>query len=208
MMIATLALGLAEKLINTAIHTDPLAIKHLQMLSGKTLRIVIDKPELSVDVLFCDDHLRFEPVSQSIFEPQGMIIHPDCTLRVTDVGKLPTLMQNPSGNLPIKGDHQVLLQIKELISSFSPDVLDKLEHLIGKNATSYAHLAIQECSPIVMPILSSIKSLIIDGLTPNKANTDNLDSLIHQKKQELLRLQSDIEREQARLNDLQNQPSN
>lgn len=207
-MIKVLALGLAEKLINTAISTDPITTQHLHTLSGKTLRVIIDAPELSVDVLFCDEHVRFEPATQSIFEPQGDIACPDCTLTVVNVSEIITLMRHPTGNLPITGDHRVLMHIKELASSFSPDILDKLEQLVGKSAASYAHLTAQELSPIISPILLSIKSMISDTLAPTRADTSDIDALIHQKKQELLRLQSDIEREQARLNALQNQPTN
>lgn len=205
-MLTVLTLGLIERIINGVLSTDPIAHTHLQTLSGKTLRVVVNAPSLSVDVLFCDDHIRFEPVSQSIFEPQGgVVVTPDCTLTVDTPAELLALMRHPSGNLPIKGDYKVLMQIKAMSDDFSPDIFDKLENLIGKNASSYAYLALQELSPIVAPVLSSVKSMFYNPAS--HADSDALDALISQKKQELLRLQSDIEREQARLNALQNQPS-
>lgn len=204
-MISMLALGLVERIINGALSTDPIAISHLNGLSGKTFRVIIANPSLSVDVLFCDDHVRFEPVSQSLFEPQGGIsIVPDCTLRAASPRELLTLMQNPSGNLPIKGDHKVLMQIKALSDDFSPDVFAQLENLIGKSGASYAYMLTQEISPIVSPVIDSLKSIITGTIAPAQDST--LDDAISQKKQELLRLQSDIEREQARLTALQNQP--
>lgn len=204
-MISMLALGLVERIINGALSTDPIAISHLNGLSGKTFRVIIANPSLSVDVLFCDDHVRFEPVSQSLFEPQGGIsIVPDCTLRAASPRELLTLMQNPSGNLPIKGDHKVLMQIKALSDDFSPDVFAQLENLIGKSGASYAYMLSQEISPIVSPVIDSLKSIITGTIAPAQDST--LDDAISQKKQELLRLQSDIEREQARLTALQNQP--
>lgn len=204
-MISVLALGIVERIINGALSTDPIAISHLNGLSGKTFRVIIANPSLSVDVLFCDDHVRFEPVSQSLFEPQGGIsITPDCTLHATSPRELLTLMQNPSGNLPIKGDHKVLMQIKSLSDDFSPDAFAQLENLIGKSGASYAYMLTQEISPIVSPVLDSLKSIITGAITP--AQDSALDDAISQKKQELLRLQSDIEREQARLTALQNQP--
>lgn len=204
-MISVLALGLVERIINGALSTDPIAISHLNGLSGKTFRVIIANPSLSVDVLFCDDHVRFEPVSQSLFEPQGGIsIVPDCTLRAASPRELLTLMQNPSGNLPIKGDHKVLMQIKALSDDFSPDVFAQLENLIGKSGASYAYMLSQEISPIVSPVIDSLKSIITGTIAPAQDST--LDDAISQKKQELLRLQSDIEREQARLTALQNQP--
>lgn len=204
-MISVLALGLVERIINGALSTDPIAISHLNGLSGKTFRVIIANPSLSVDVLFCDDHVRFEPVSQSLFEPRGGIsITPDCTLHAASPRELLTLMQNPSGNLPIKGDHKVLMQIKALSDDFSPDAFAQLENLIGKSGASYAYMLTQEISPIVSPVIDSLKSIITGVITPAQDST--LDDAISQKKQELLRLQSDIEREQARLTALQNQP--
>lgn len=203
-MISVLALGLVERVINSTLDCNPINQAQLTVLSGKTLRVIIDEPNLSLDVLFCDDHVRFEPVSQSPFEPQGGIIHePDCTLHVATPQQLLSLMQNPAGNLPIKGDYKVLMQIKTLVQNFHPDLLDHLENIIGKSASSYAYLITQELSPIISPVLSSVKSLLMDALIP--AKSDPLDDAISQKKQELLRLTADIEREKARLTALQNQ---
>lgn len=204
-MIGVLALGLAERVINGTLGCDPMSQTQLAPLSGKSLRVIIDEPSLSLDVLFCDDHLRFEPVSQSLFEPQGGVVcQPDCTLHVATPQQLLALMQDPTGNLPIKGDYKVLMQIKALAENFRPELLN-LETLIGKNAGSYAYLVSQELSPVISPVLSSVKSLFMDALAPPKAHP--LDDAISQKKQELLRLTADIEREKARLAALQNQPT-
>lgn len=207
-MISVLALGLVERIINGALNADPNTTYHLNQLTGKTLRLIIQEPAISLDVLFCDDHLRFEPVSQSIFEPQGDVppATPDCLLTVATPSELLKFMRNRrSGNLPIKGDYKVLASIKALTDDFRPDVFDKLENIIGKNAGSYTYLVAQELSPIITPVLSSIKSLLIDALIPNQPPQGELDATISQKKQELLRLQADIEREQARLTTLKNQ---
>lgn len=203
-MIGVLTLGLIERIVNSALNTDPVTISHLNALSGKTFRVIVANPSISIDVLFCDHHLRFEPVSQSLFEPQGGIsTTPDCTLSVANPRELLTLIQNPSGNLPIQGDHEVLMQIKAISENFSPDVFAQLENLVGKNGVSYAHMLTQEAPPIVSPILNSLKSMLTGMITPSHDST--LDNAISQKKQELLRLQSDIEREQTRLNILKNQ---
>lgn len=203
-MINILALGLVERIINGALSTDPIAINHLQRLSGKVFRVIVTKPSLSIDVLFCDDHLRLEAIGQNFCHLQNTIDTPDCTLSTATISELLMLIkEKPSGNLPIKGDHKVLMQIKALADNFSPDVFAQLQNLIGKSGASYAYLFAQEISPVVSPILHSLKSLII-GKIP--ANNRTLDDDISQKTQALLRLQSDIEREQARLATLQNQP--
>ncbi|MFL1732757.1 SCP2 sterol-binding domain-containing protein [Moraxella oculi] len=201
-MIHVIAFGLAERAINSTLACDPTSRSHLMALSGKVLRLIIDKPAFKVDVLFCEDHLRFEPVSQSMFEPQGGVIQePNCTLQVATPSHLMSLMRQ-SGNLPIKGDHRVPMQLKALMDEFQPDLLDRIEHIIGKSASSYTHLITQELLPVISPVLSSFKSL----MTNTQSTTDTpFDDIISQKKQELLRLQADIDREKARLDTLKNQ---
>lgn len=71
-MLAVLSLVIVEKIINTAIASDPITQLNLQALTGKTLRIVIGEPRLKIDVLFNEKRIRFEPVLQktAIFEPK------------------------------------------------------------------------------------------------------------------------------------------
>ncbi|MDO4894467.1 SCP2 domain-containing protein [Moraxella sp.] len=206
-MILVLALAAAERLINTAIRSDAITADGMGRLTGKTLRVVINSPALSVDVLFCDDGVRFEPVVQSVFEPKnGAITHqPDCTLTVENPVHLLEIIKNPTGNLPIRGDHHLLMQLKTLMENFEPDFWEKIEQLLGRQATSHLYLLGQEFSPIAKPIIDGIKEIGSDFLGLYSKPANQLDAEILAKKQQLLALQSDIEREQARLTALKNQ---
>ncbi len=199
-MIPILALGCAEKLINSAIHADPISQEALGALSGKILRIICIAPDNKVDVLFCDDHIRFEPVTASLFEPKGgAIITPDCTLTVDNPKELLALMTYDGGNLPIAGDHRLLLSIKDIITHFQPSMLDKLEALVGMTTTSYL-AQLGDLLPI--KTLFGVGEQINTCLARPSSQEQALDERLHQKRQELLRLQADIERAQAQLNQL------
>ncbi|UTO05059.1 hypothetical protein NKT77_11345 [Moraxella sp. FZLJ2107] len=211
-MLGVLSLAMAEKVLNTAIATDTFTQDALTELSGKSLRIVIHRPEIALDVLLGDDRVRFEPVMQSIFEPQGgqVITPPDCTVTVDDPSHLLELIQNPVGNLPISGDYQVLMRAKTIFEHFEPDIWYQLEQVIGTDLTSHLYMVGRELSPVFAPIMQTIKQSVTSLVSPIKPATNAfeeelLDQRIFDKKQELLRLQADIERSQAKLAQLQNQ---
>lgn len=211
-MLGVLSLAMAEKVLNTAIATDTFTQDALTELSGKSLRIVIHRPEIALDVLLGDDRVRFEPVMQSIFEPQGgqVITPPDCTVTVNDPSHLLELIQNPVGNLPISGDYQVLMRAKTIFEHFEPDIWYQLEQVIGTDLTSHLYMVGRELSPVLAPIMQTIKQSVTSLVSPIKPATNAfeeelLDQRIFDKKQELLRLQADIERSQAKLAQLQNQ---
>ena len=73
-MWSILALGAVERFIHHVIDLDALTRIQLNALQGKMLRVVIDAPQLSVDVFFDQDKVRLEPTvtgqseKASIFE--------------------------------------------------------------------------------------------------------------------------------------------
>ncbi|OOR91339.1 hypothetical protein B0181_03280 [Moraxella caviae] len=203
-MLTVLALAAAERLINTALRSDPTFYASFAPLSGKTLRVCVAEPELMVDVLFCgaDDeaHLRFEPVARAIFENTA-VSTPDCTLNVADWRALLALTQNPSGNLPISGDYRVLADVETLWRNFSPDVFMQFEALFGKAAGSYAYALHEQAKPVLEPLARGVRSELGAWCrtAADCASEPVSDADITVRKQELLRLQSDIEREEMRL---------
>lgn len=60
-----------EKIVNLALATDPITQAGLQPLSGKVMRLVMREPTIEFDTIFNDDHIRFEPIVKSVFEPKG-----------------------------------------------------------------------------------------------------------------------------------------
>ena len=221
-MITVFLLAGAEKLINIAIASDEITKAGLAPLAGKVLRLDMALPEIHLDILFNHERLRFEPVTTaSVFEPRGgdsssnderarvdaelaRIGHssPDCTITVDNPAQLLNLIRGAEGNLPIAGDYTVLMQLKQLIAGFDPDVAGQLEPIIGKPMASQLQLLIKQ---LKWSLRHTAKRAFNDvSIWANEvAGTNEPDPTdkaeANDLKQQLLKLRADIEREEARL---------
>ena len=227
-MITVLLLAGAEKLINIAIASDEITKAGLAPLAGKVLRLDMALPEIHLDILFNHERLRFEPVTtDSVFEPRGgaasystdkqsideraradadmaRIGHssPDCTITVDNPAQLLNLIRGAEGNLPIAGDYTVLMQLKQLIAGFDPDVAGQLEPIIGKLLASQLQLLI---SQLKFGLRYTAKRAFDDvsDWANEVAGTNEPDPTekaeVNDLKQQLLRLRADVEREEAKL---------
>lgn len=63
-MWSILALGAVERLIHHVIDLDAITRIQLNQLQGKMLRVVLDSPQLSVDVFFDQDKFALNRLSQ------------------------------------------------------------------------------------------------------------------------------------------------
>ena len=222
-MITVLLLTGVEKLINFAILSDKITKSGLAPLSGKVLRLNMAVPEFNIDVLFNDDHIRFEPVKKlnnSVFETPGTadgdiershvqqqyaaIGHsaPDCTIKVENLAELLNLMRDASGNLPIEGDYKILMQVKQLISGFNPDIAAQLEPLIGTPMAIQLGLLIRYLKGNVAHTAKHAFNDVADWANDVAGNAPAdpvVEAEVNDLKQQLLKLRADIEREEARL---------
>lgn len=219
-MLTVLLLAGAEKLINVALMSDEITQAGLEPLAGKVLRLNMAMPELHLDVIFNHKRLRFEPVTTpSVFEPRGgdpldereqadiemaRLGHsqPDCIITVDNPAQLLNLLREPKGNLPIEGDYKVLMQLKQLVAGFDPDIAGQLEPLIGKPMASQLQLLITQ---LKWGLRHSGKR-VFDDVTDwanDIAGTSEPDPIdkaeVNDLKQQLLKLRADVEREQAKL---------
>jgi ubiquinone biosynthesis protein UbiJ len=219
-MLTVLLLAGAEKLINVALMSDEITQAGLEPLVGKVLRLNMVMPELHLDVIFNHKRLRFEPVTTpSVFEPRGgdpldereqadmemaRLGHsqPDCIITVDNPAQLLNLLREPKGNLPIEGDYKVLMQLKQLVAGFDPDIAGQLEPLIGKPMASQLQLLITQ---LKWGLRHSGKR-VFDDVTDwanDIAGTSEPDPIdkaeVNDLKQQLLKLRADVEREQAKL---------
>ena len=219
-MLTVLLLAGAEKLINVALMSDEITQAGLEPLAGKVLRLNMAMPELHLDVIFNHKRLRFEPVTTpSVFEPRGgdpldereqadmemaRLGHsqPDCIITVDNPAQLLNLLREPKGNLPIEGDYKVLMQLKQLVAGFDPDIAGQLEPLIGKSMASQLQLLITQ----LKWGLRHRGKRVFDDVTDwanDIAGTSEPDPIdkaeVNDLKQQLLKLRADVEREQAKL---------
>ena len=217
-MLTVLLLASAEKLINIAIASDEITKVGLAPLAGKVLRLNMGLPDIHLDVLFTHERLRFEPVTtESVFEPSGQMNErqkasmerarlghssPDCTITVDNPAQLLNLMRGAEGNLPIEGDYKVLMQLKQLVAGFDPDVAGQLEPFIGKPMASQLHLLIshlkgswRHSAKRAFDDVSDWANDVAGNSTPDPTEVAEA----HDLKQQLLKLRADVEREEAKL---------
>lgn len=159
-MWSILALGAVEKLIHHVIDLDAITRILLNELKGKMLRVVIDSPQLSVDVFFDDGKVRLEPTptghtesasifEQRPFEQQSSMTEPTATLHVKNVIELiKLLLAEDVGNIPLQGDYHLLQDIQrimqqaelDLAAHLSPWIGPALAHEVGKIQLAPKHL--------------------------------------------------------------------
>ncbi|WP_019672806.1 ubiquinone biosynthesis accessory factor UbiJ [Psychrobacter lutiphocae] len=220
-MITVLLLTAVEKLINVAILSDQTTKAGLTDLTGKVLRLTMMTPKFNVDIHFHDDHIRFEPVKYSAYDlyetPNDAQdersqawqqyaaignIQPDCTIKVDNIAELLNLMRDAGGNLPIEGDYKILMHLKQLIAGFNPDIAGQLEPLIGSSLSMQLDLLIKFLKGNVSHSAKHAFNDVADwanDVAGNAPPDPDEDAEITDLKQQLLKLRSDIEREEARL---------
>lgn len=144
-MWSILALGAVERLIHHVIDLDAITRIQLNELQGKILRVVIDSPQLSVDVFFDDQKVRLEPTptghsetasifEQRPYEQQSSTTEATATLHVkTVVELLKLLLAEDVGNIPLQGDYHLLQDIQRIMQQAEPDLASHLSPWIGPN---------------------------------------------------------------------------
>ena len=142
-MWSILALGAVERLIHHVIDLDAITRIQLNELQGKMLRVVIDSPQLSVDVFFDQNKVRLEPTitgqndTPSIFEQRPFdkneqVSEATATLQVKNVVELlKLLLADDVGNIPLQGDYHLLQDIQRIMQQAEPDLAAHLSPWIG-----------------------------------------------------------------------------
>lgn len=211
-MLTTLLLAGLEKVINLALTRDTITQAHLHALSGKILRVSVQQPLFTVDILFNDDHLRLEPAiaqtTESPFEtnqttnPETTSLNqPDCTLTITTLVDLLALLTQPADNIPLDGDYNILIHCQELLASFEPSFGNKLQPFFGTTIAEQINTLIDYLKNLFSP---AANKTMPDGKAWLYEDNTLLakQQQINQLKQQLHDLKTDVEREQTKLNQL------
>ena len=142
-MWSILALGAVERLINQFINLDAITRIQLNTLQSQMLRVVIDTPQLSVDVYFDENKVRLEPTvtghseatsifEQRPFDQKAAISEATATLHVKNVVELlKLLLSDDIGNIPLQGDYHLLQDVQQIIQQAEPDLASHLSPWIG-----------------------------------------------------------------------------
>ncbi|WP_089605320.1 ubiquinone biosynthesis accessory factor UbiJ [Acinetobacter piscicola] len=212
-MWSILALGAVERLINQFINLDAITRIQLNTLQSQMLRVVIDAPQLSVDVYFDENKVRLETTVTghsevpSIFEQRPFdkniaISEATATLHVKNVVELlKLLLSDDVGNVPLQGDYHLLQDIQQIIQQAEPDLASHLSPWIGP-ALAHEIAKIQLAPKHLKRSLQSHLFFVEDFLKEDSglfAPRWQMDDLQHDTRQ----LNQNIDRLEAKIQQLQ-----
>jgi len=217
MMWSILALGAVERLINQFINLDAITRIQLNRLKGKLLRVVIDTPQLSVDVFFDENKIRLEPTvlekseTPSIFEQRPfdqnvMISEATATLHVKNVIEVAKLfVADDIGNIPLQGDYHLLQDIQRIFQQAEPDLASHLSPWIGPvlaHEIGKIQLAPKHLKHSLQSHLFFVEDFIKEdsGLFAPRWQMDDLQQDTRQLNQNIDRLEAKIQQLQQQLN--------
>ncbi|MEQ1103485.1 ubiquinone biosynthesis accessory factor UbiJ [Acinetobacter ursingii] len=218
-MWSILALGAVERGIHHFINLDAITRIQLNQLQGQLLRVVIDSPQLSVDVFFDDNKVRLEPTvtghssAPSIFETrpfdeQVRISEATATLHVKNVVELLKLLVGDSdqiGNIPLTGDYHLLQDIQRIMQQAEPDLAAHLSPWIGP---TLAH-ELAKISLVPKQMKRSLQSHLFfaedaikedSGLFAPRWQMDDLNQSARQLNQEIDRLEARLQQLNSQFN--------
>ncbi|OEY92676.1 hypothetical protein BJD20_07465 [Acinetobacter proteolyticus] len=217
-MWSILALGAVERIIHHVIDLDAITRIQLNQLQGQLLRVVIDSPQLSVDVFFDENRVRLEPTvtgqsqTSSIFEqrpfdPQDKITDATATLHVENGVELIKLLlsdMDQIGNIPLQGDYHLLQDIQRIMQQAEPDLAahlspwigPQLAHELGKIQLAPKHLKRSLQSHLFF-VEDALKE--DSGLFAPRWQMDDLNRETRQLNQEIDRLEAKLQQLQTQL---------
>ena len=220
-MWSILALGAVERIIHHVIDLDAITRIQLNQLQGQLLRVVINSPQLSVDVFFDENKVRLEPTvtgqsqtpsifEQRPFDSQSKLTDATATLQVENVVELVKLLLSDLdqiGNIPLQGDYHLLQDIQRIMQQAEPDLSPwigpQLAHELGK-----IQLAPTQLKRSLQSHLFFVEDTLKEdsGLFAPRWQMDDLNRETRQLNQELDRLEAKFQQLHASLNP-QKQPS-
>lgn len=220
-MWSILALGAVERLIHQYINLDAITRIQFNALQGKMLRVVIDTPQLSVDVFFDHEKVRLEPTvtgqstQPSIFEQRPFdqiqtISDADATLHVAHVVELVKLLiAEDIGNIPLQGDYRLLQNIQQIIQHAEPDLAAQLSPWIGPNLASQIaklQLAPKQLFKNIDSHLFFVEDFLKEdsGVFAPRWQMDDLNHATRQLNQNIDRLEAKIAQLQVQIQTQQN----
>lgn len=218
-MWSILALGAVERIIHHVIDLDAITRMQLNQLQGQLLRVVIDSPQLSVDVFFDENRVRLEPTvtgqsqSPSIFEqrpfdPQQTLKDATATLHVENTVELLKLLlsdMDQIGNIPLQGDYHLLQDIQKIMQQAEPDLAAHLSPWIGPQLAhelGKIQLAPKQLKRSLQSHLFFVEDALKEdsGLFAPRWQMDDLNRETRQLNQEIDRLEAKLQQLNTQVN--------
>lgn len=218
-MWSILALGAVERIIHHVIDLDAITRIQLNQLQGQLLRVVIDSPQLSVDVFFDENRVRLEPTvmgqsqtpsifEQRPFDPQHKLTDATATLHVENTVELIKLLlsdMDQIGNIPLQGDYHLLQDIQRIMQQAEPDLAAHLSPWIGPQLAhelGKIQLAPKQLKHSLQSHLFFVEDALKEdsGLFAPRWQMDDLNRETRQLNQEIDRLEAKLQQLNAQFN--------
>ncbi|MGN5763397.1 ubiquinone biosynthesis accessory factor UbiJ [Acinetobacter calcoaceticus] len=218
-MWSILALGAVERIIHHVIDLDAITRMQLNQLQGQLLRVVIDSPQLSVDVFFDENRVRLEPTvtgqsqtpsifEQRPFDPQQTLKDATATLHVENTVELLKLLlsdMDQIGNIPLQGDYHLLQDIQRIMQQAEPDLAAHLSPWIGPQLAhelGKVQLAPKQLKRSLQSHLFFVEDALKEdsGLFAPRWQMDDLNRETRQLNQEIDRLQAKLQQLNTQVN--------
>jgi len=218
-MWSILALGAVERIIHHVIDLDAITRIQLNQLQGQLLRVVINSPQLSVDVFFDENKVRLEPTvtgqsqtpsifEQRPFDSQSKLTDATATLQVENVVELVKLLLSDLdqiGNIPLQGDYHLLQDIQRIMQQAEPDLAAHLSPWIGPQLAhelGKIQLAPTQLKRSLQSHLFFVEDTLKEdsGLFAPRWQMDDLNRETRQLNQELDRLEAKFQQLHASFN--------
>ncbi|AWL27893.1 hypothetical protein DJ533_04480 [Acinetobacter defluvii] len=220
-MWSILALGAVERFIHQLIDLDAITRIQLNALQGKLLRVVINSPQLSVDVFFDENKVRLEPTvtgqsttpsifEQRPFDQRHVISEATATLHVKNAIELiKLLISDDVGNIPLQGDYHLLQDIQRIIQQAEPDLATHLSPWIGPTLAhelAKIQLAPKHLKRSLQSHLFFAEDFLKEdtGLFAPRWQMDDLQQHTRTLNQNIDRLEAKVQQLQSQLNQEQN----
>lgn len=212
-MFAVLALGTIETLLNQWIDLDAATRQQFDGLSGKLLRVVIDSPQLSVDMWFDQHKVRINPTALGMHDNQSSLfeqrpydaayapVKAHLTLHVAnmvDLAKLMTASAGETGNIPIHGDMSILQQLQRILAQAQPDLASQLSPWIGAIAAKQIGDALVLVKKTILQTSKNMASHASESIVEDSQLLAARWQM-NQFKHQMRHLRHDIERAQAKI---------
>ncbi|EKU53133.1 hypothetical protein ACINWC323_0379 [Acinetobacter sp. WC-323] len=218
-MWSILALGAVERIIHHVIDLDAITRMQLNQLQGQLLRVVIDSPQLSVDVFFDENRVRLEPTvtgqsqnpsifEQRPFDPQKTLKDATATLHVENTVELVKLLlsdMDQIGNIPLQGDYHLLQDIQRIMQQAEPDLAAHLSPWIGPQLAhelGKVQLAPKQLKRSLQSHLFFVEDALKEdsGLFAPRWQMDDLNRETRQLNQEIDRLEAKLQQLNTQVN--------
>lgn len=141
-MLLTFILAGIERGVNHVITHSLDTQSHLALLTGKALHVILLKPNIELNLVFEESGVRFEPVLQDIFEPQGGYKpRNDGTLTLVDLTDFIDFIQSPLQTITTiyHGDIKTLEQFHALCQSFDFSMLSEKFNDLSHGLSEIVH---------------------------------------------------------------------